>query len=306
MYPELYTFSFGDNTIPVMTYGLCLTLSFILFYWMLWRLGRKYQISTAFFTVNLLSFFLVTFFVSRLFHVLLYLWLPTKSAFSGDFPILSFFLMSDFYFSLGGAIVGFLWVLLFLFRTKSSAEKEDILDIVVISWVFASIVGYLWAFLWGQTYGVRSEGIFSVDYVNNPILAEFPRFPLAIVYIIVCILIFSVTYIIKKIRPERGMAAGLWSLLFGIMWFLGEWWNDASADNFSYIFGLLSDWKIFNFNQILAFFMMCWGSWKLAHIIPSPLSEWIIDAGEVVMDFFEYTVIFLQKHFKRLKKRWWK
>lgn len=90
------------------------------------------------------------------------------------------------------------------------------------------------------------------------------------------------------------------------MWFLGEWWNDASADNFSYIFGLLSDWKIFNFNQILAFFMMCWGSWKLAHIIPSPLSEWIIDAGEVVMDFFEYTVIFLQKHFKRLKKRWWK
>lgn len=108
MYPELYTFSFGDSTVPVMTFGVCLTLAFGLFYWMLWRLGRKYQISTAFFTVNLLSFFLVTFFTSRIFHVLLYLGLPTKSAFSTEFPILSFFLMSDFYFSMGGAIVGFL------------------------------------------------------------------------------------------------------------------------------------------------------------------------------------------------------
>lgn len=107
MYPELYTFSFGDSTIPVMTYGVGLTLSFALFYWMLWRLGKKYQVNTAFFTVNLLSFFIVTFLVSRISHVLLYLGLPTKSAFSPDFPVLSFFLMSDFYFSIGGAVIGF-------------------------------------------------------------------------------------------------------------------------------------------------------------------------------------------------------
>jgi hypothetical protein len=42
------------------------------------------------------------------------------------------------------------------------------------------------------------------------------------------------------------------------MWFLGEWWNDASADNIAYLFGWLTDWKIFNFNQILALCMIAW------------------------------------------------
>lgn len=111
-------------------------------------------------------------------------------------------------------------MLLFLFRNKEQSDRDDILDIVVISSLFAAILGYLGAFLGGQTYGIRSEGLLSVDYINNPILAEFPRFPLAIVYVICSIFIFSLTYIVKKIRPERGMAAGLGALLWGIMWFL--------------------------------------------------------------------------------------
>lgn len=306
MYPELYTFSFGDSTIPVMTYGVWLTLSFALFYWMLWRLWKKYQISTAFFTVNLLAFFLITFFVSRLFHVILYLGLPTKSAFSWEFPVLSFFLMSDFYFSIWGAVVGFLGVLLFFLRWKDKEDRDDIMDIVIISAIFAAIVWYLWAFFGGQTYGIRSEWMFAIDYINNPILAEYPRFPLAIVYFICSIFIFSITYITKKIRPERGMAAGLGALLWGIMWFLGEWWNDASSDNVAYLFGLLNDWKIFNFNQILALLMMCWGSWKLAHIIPSPLSDWILDVGEVVQDLWEDMIDTSYTWFKKAKKKWWK
>ena len=56
MYPELYTFSFGDTTIPMMTYGVGLMLTFGLFYWMLWRLGRKYDVNTSFFSVNRLLF----------------------------------------------------------------------------------------------------------------------------------------------------------------------------------------------------------------------------------------------------------
>lgn len=148
--------------------------------------------------------------------------------------------------------------------------------------------------------------MFAVDYINNPILAEYPRFPLAIVYFICSIFIFSIIYITKKIRPERGMAAGLGALLWGIMWFLGEWWNDASSDNVAYLFGLLNDWKIFNFNQILALLMMCWGSWKLAHIIPSPLSDWILDVGEVVQDRWEDMIDTLYTWFKKAKKKWWK
>ncbi len=305
MYPELYTFTVGDSSVPVMTFGLCLTLSFGLFYWMLWRLGRKYQINTAFFSTNLLAFFLVTFFVSRLAHVLLYLGLPTKSAFAGEFPIASFFLMSDFYFSLGGAILGFFGTFLFFFRAREDADRDDALDITVIAWLFGAVVAYLGAFFGGQTYGIRSESFLSVDYVNNPILAEFPRFPLALAYVFFIIFAFSFTYIIKKLRPERGLAAGVGALLWGIMWFIGEWWNDASSDNFSYIFGFLTDWKLFNFNQFLSLFLMAWGSWRIAHIVPSPLSDWIIDIGEQIIDYWDTCMKYVRNWFKQ-SRRWLK
>lgn len=220
-----------------MTFGVCLTISFGLFYWMLRRLGRKYRINTAFFSVNLLTFFLTTFLVSRLAHVLLFLGIPTKSAFLTEYPFWSFFLTPDFFFSFGGAIVGFLTVFLIIFADRESDDRDDALDIVVISGLFATIVGYLGAFLGGQTYGVKSTGIFSVDYLNsNFILADFPRFPIALFYVFFVILIFSFCYIVKKLHKEKGLSAGLGSLLFGIMWFIGEWWNDSSGDNFSYLF----------------------------------------------------------------------
>lgn len=304
MFPELYTFTFGDTSVPVMTFGLCLTISFILFYWMLWRLGRKYQINTAFFSTNLLVFFLVTFFVSRLAHVLLYLGLPTKSAYSGEFWFSSFLLMSDFYFSLGGAIIGFFGTFYYLFRERDEVDRDDALDITVISWLFGAAVGYLGAFLGGQTYGIRSESFLSVDYINNPILAEFPRFPLALIYMFAIIFIFSLTYIIKKLRPERWFAAGVWALLWGIMWFLGEWWNDASSDNFAYIFGFISDWKLFNFNQILSLFLMAWGAWRVAHIVPSPLSEWVLEAGDVVMEHSKKISKYISALTKKARKSW--
>lgn len=302
MYPELYTFTLGDSSIPVMTFGLCLTLAFGLFYWMLWRLGRKYQINTAFFTVNLLAFFLITFFTSRLAHVLLYLGLPTKSAFSDEFPLASFFLMSDFYFSLWGAILGFFGTFLFFFRNREKADRDDALDITVIAWLFGAIVAYLGAFFGGQTYGIRSDWILAVDYINNPILAEFPRFPLALMYVLFILFIFSLTYIIKKLRPERGLAAGVGALLWGIMWFIGEWWNDASSDNFSYVFGFLTDWKIFNFNQILSVFLIGWWAWRIAHIVPSPLSDWVIEIGEKIINWAERSLRYLKNKAKQARR----
>lgn len=143
MYPELYSFTLGDNTIPITTFGVALTISFFLFYWMLRRLGKKYEINTAFFGTNLLSFFLVTFFVSRILHVILYTGLPTKSAFSLEYPILSFFLMSDFYFSAGGAILAFFGLFWFHMRHRDVRDREEALDITVIAWTFAAIIGYV-------------------------------------------------------------------------------------------------------------------------------------------------------------------
>jgi hypothetical protein len=148
--------------------------------------------------------------------------------------------------------------------------------------------------------------MFSVDYYNNFILADFPRFPLAIFYAFVLILIFSLCYIIKKLRPERGLAAGAGALLFGIMWFIGEWWNDASADNFAYLFGFLNDWKVLNFNQFLSLFLMAWGSWKVAGIIPSPISDSILSVAERVFDGYESIDKHIKKAYKKVVKKWFK
>lgn len=306
MYPELYSFSFGDTTIPVTTFGVALTLSFLLFYWMLRRLGKKYDINTSFFSINLLSFFLGTFLVSRIMHIMLYSGMVTKSAFSLDYPVLSFFLMSDYYFSSGAALLGFFSVFWYHMRTRDHEDQEKTLDITVISWIFGSIMAYFWAFLGGQIYGVRSNSIFAVDYINNPILAEFPRFPLGLVYMLCTLAIFSLVYIVRKLRPERGLAAGLGAVLWGLMWFIGEWWNDASSDNVSYLFGLLARWKIINFNQIIALLLIVWWAWKLARIIPSPLSDWIIKIGKTVSDALgNVGGIFgkqAQKYYKKSKK----
>lgn len=51
---------------------------------------------------------------------------------------------------------------------------------------------------------------------------------------------------------------------------------------------------------------MAWGSWRLAHIIPSPLSKWIITVGDTVADTVEEVSDLLekqgQKYFKKGKK----
>ena len=305
MYPELFTFSLWDSTIPIMTFGVCLTIAFGLFYWMLRRLGQKYQINTAFLSVNLLLFFLATFFLSRLFHVLLFLGIPTKSAFLTEYPFWSFFLTPDFFFILERTAVRFLVVFYLLFAKREPQDRADALDIILISGLFATIVGYLWAFLRGQTYGIKSQGIFAVDYLNsNFILADYPRFPIALFYVFFVLLIFSFCYIVKKLRPkEKGLSAGIGSVLFGILWFIGEWWNDSSADNFAYLFGLLTDVKLFNFNQLLSIGMILWGSWKIATIIPSPLSDWILEAADYVSEKLDPVTPYLHKLVRKIQKK---
>lgn len=301
MYPELYTFTWWNTSIPVMTFGLSITCSFGLFYWMLWRLGRKYGINTSFFSVHLFLFIVATFWVSRIAHILLYYGIPVKSAFSLDFPFSSFFLVSDFYFSLGGALLGFFLVFFFIFRSRDDLEKQHALDIVVISLLFAAILWYIWAFFWGQTYGILSER-FGVDYTNSPHLAAFPRFPLAILYFLCTIFIFSLTYIIKKLRPEAGFAAGVWALLWGIMCFLGEWWNDASSDNISSLFGLLSHWKFLNFNQYISLICIFWWMWKVAHFVPSPISDMILVLWQDVWQIFRKSRQNIRSVIHRLRK----
>lgn len=55
--------------------------------------------------------------------------------------------MSDFYFSLAGAIAGFVGILYWKTHALEKEEREKIYDSVVISILFASCFAYIGAFL---------------------------------------------------------------------------------------------------------------------------------------------------------------
>lgn len=70
-----------------------------------------------------------------------------------------------------------------------------------------------------------------------------------------------------------------------------------------YLFGFITDWKVFNFNQILSLFLMSWGAWRIAHIV-RPLSDWIIGVGERIIDISADGTKILQAWLKKARKQW--
>ncbi len=80
--------------IPVYTFGIALSVSFLLFFGMLYKLSGKFGINTNFFIGNAFALFLSSFVFSRLFFLLS----EWRDVISDGF--LRFFLTSDYHFSL--------------------------------------------------------------------------------------------------------------------------------------------------------------------------------------------------------------
>ena len=65
MYPQIEILG-----ITIYTFGLALSISFILFFFMLYKLSEKFGINANFFLGNVLWFFLSMFVFSRLFYII--------------------------------------------------------------------------------------------------------------------------------------------------------------------------------------------------------------------------------------------
>ncbi|USN57922.1 MAG: hypothetical protein H6767_06250 [Candidatus Peribacteria bacterium] len=83
----------------IYTFGLTLTICFFMFLWMLRKLSGRFGYDFSFFTTNIVWYFLSVFFFSRLFYVIAK-WNDMKYI-KDPFQ---FFIMSDYNFSLFGAI----------------------------------------------------------------------------------------------------------------------------------------------------------------------------------------------------------
>ncbi|MDD3646360.1 MAG: prolipoprotein diacylglyceryl transferase [Candidatus Gracilibacteria bacterium] len=218
---------------------------------MLKRLSTRYSYDTSIFTNNILWYFLSVFFFSRLFYVISK-WNDLKYI---NNPM-EFFIMSDYNFSLFGAIFGFFLVLYINVRLRK--EKFDkYIDGLVLSFLFIAYIGFIGAFLGGQVYGNETNFGIEILYTHpfTPIPYQSPIFPLPIVYSIVTFILFSVLYIISMFIKIRGFVGYMGLLVFGVLTLILEFFT-GKFDVFKVMFDI-------NMTQILSLFLIIFAFYRL-------------------------------------------
>ncbi len=235
-----------------------------MFLWNLNRLAKRFGYSFSFFTQNIIWFFLSTLFFSRLFYVI-GKWNDMK--FIKD-PF-QFFIMSDFNFSLFGAIFGFLIVLKVLTRLEKSSITRYI-DGTVLSFLFILVIWYIGAFFGWQVYGRETMMAIDILYSNpyTPVPYQVPVFPLPIVYALVSFVIFSTMYMLSLFIHIRWY---IWYI--GLMLF---WASIIIFESFSGKQDILSVVSVFNLPQIYALILVLWSGYNFSQIFSWKDAQWNI------------------------------
>lgn len=235
MYPQ---FEFS-NGLTVYTFGISLSVSFLLFFWMLRKLSKKYAINDKFFIGNAFPLFLSSFVFSRLFNF------ASEWRDFLDEGFVRFFFTSGYDFSWAGGVFGFL-AFLFFRLSKHKLKPEKYLDAVVLAFLFAGIVGYLGAFFGGQIYGKPTYLPFGITYTDPSTVNPYssPVVPLAFLYSVGCFFLFVPLYILRATFVKiEGLVGYFGIAAFSAIVLVGEFWNGAE-DSIKPIFFL-------NMNQLM-------------------------------------------------------
>lgn len=234
-------------------FGVTIVICFFLFFWMFKKLSIRFGYEDSFVTNSVLWYFISTFFFSRLFYII-----SRWKDMNIQNP-LDFLIMSDYYFSLFWAIFWFLLVLIFNTRLFHKDIKPYI-DWAVISFLFISIFGYIWAFFGWQVYWKITNFWIEIPYNNSSSVVPltWELFPLPFVYSILFFILFSVLYILSMYAKIRWLLwyIGLWIFSAIILWFdFFSWKTD--------IFQILYNINISQFSALILIFFSFWGLSKL-------------------------------------------
>ena len=260
MYPFFEVFSW----IYIYTFWLTLVISFFAFLWMLKRLSHRFWINTTFFFNRIIWYFLSVFIFSRLFYVI-----SNWNEFRFIGKPLEFFLMSDYNFSLMGAIFWFLLVL-FISIILHWLRSWKYMDVSVLSLLFVLPIWYIWTLLWGQVYWKETHFWIEILYTNvfSPVPYQVPVFPLPIVYALVFFLLFSALYMISMFVKVRWIIGYIWIIIFSSIILYLETFS------WRYDFFRISLW--FNFTQICAVVLIIFWFFGLYRIYKNPQKQsWI-------------------------------
>ncbi len=248
MYPQIEIF-----WITIYTFWLSLSFAFILFFWMLYKLSIKFGINTNFFLWNIFYFFISSFIFSRLFYVIAE-WKDYKYIFNEWF--LKFFFMSDYNFSLIWWIFGFL-LILFIQIKKFKLNSNKFIDAVVLSFLFAWIIWYIWTFLWWQIcwtptdlpIWITSDSLSKCAYTMS-------TFPLSIIYTVIVFLLFVIFYILKIFIKTEWLIWYIWIIIFCLFLLIFE--------NFNWNIDIFKSYFYLNINQIGSILLiLLWIRWLI-------------------------------------------
>lgn len=153
--------------------------------------------------------------------------------------------MTDYNLSFVGGIIGFMLILFYkIYRYQQTHEKY--LDVVVVSFFFAAIIGYLAAMLWGQIYGRPTSLAIGVVYQGEDMNIPYTSavIPLALFYSLLSFLTFSTLYILKEMYKIPGFVGYVGIGLFSTFLLIGEFFSGTED--------IFHSWIWMNLTQIWA------------------------------------------------------
>ena len=185
-----------------------------------------------------------------------------------------FFVMSDYNFSLVGALFGFFIVLLINTKLEKTSIKKYI-DGLTLSFLFIMIIWYIGALLGGQVYGRETTLWIEILYTHSftPVPYEVPIFPLAIIYSALSFILFSALYMLSMFVSLRGFIGYLWMILFGCVLLVWEFFS-GKFDIFKLSFLNM------NLTQICAFIIIVISGVQLYKVMKSTTSS-IIQKADI-------------------------
>ncbi len=242
---------------PVYIFGLSIVVCFFLFLWMLKKLSVRFSFEYHFFTNSILWYFLSVFIFSRLFYVIS-MWKDMKHIEN----VSSFFIMTDYNFSLFWAIFGFCMILLLNTKLlKKSIHKY--IDGFVLALLFTVIFWFIGLFLSWWGYWESTSSWFWIPYFSNS-LSTTPTgkfLPIALIYSGISFILFSVLYILSMYVKIRGLIWYIWLWAFSACILIFEYFS-AKPDAFSVAYNV-------SFTQVWAIFFIWisfYGIYKVMNI----------------------------------------
>jgi len=168
--------------------------------------------------------------------------------------------MSDFNFSLFGAIFGFLFVYYMLTRLEKR-NFERYIDGSVIAFFGVLVIGFIWAFFGGQVYGRETTLWIEILYnmhTFSPIPFQVPIFPLPLIYALFSLFIGIWVYTLSLFVHIRGFIWYVGLLIFSAMVLILEFFSGKQD--------ILSIHSFINFPQLCALILALWAGYKFFSI----------------------------------------